>query len=246
MPFNRLANLLYPPACLLCHTPIDEASSHKRSKAQAILCSDCRLSLPRLLGPVCLCCSEQLSGAFDKQQLCLRCREKSPAYAKARCAWNYADGMQKAIAQFKYHRHWRFADFFAEEMAETAKRQLPVEIIDWVSAVPAYWLKRCLRGYFPAGELACAVARCLNKPYKPNAITQTRWTATQTRLSAKVRANNVEGAFKADPRLAAGKTVLVVDDVLTSGATAQACSAALLESGARQVFFLTAARTTIA
>ena len=114
-----------------------------------------------------------------------------------------------------------------------------------VLSVPLHWIKRWLKGVNPAGQLAVTVARSLKKPYAPCALRRRRWTATQTRLRWRERFRNVDQAFAARKQFVTDKTVLLIDDVLTSGATANACARALKRAGAKRVFVLTAARTPL-
>ncbi len=130
-------------------------------------------------------------------------------------------------------------------MARTAQDAFPQDAIAAVVPMPLHWLKRRLRGFNPAEELAATVARLIDKPYLPHALRRSRWTRTQTRLRWKARFQNVRNAFVARTPLVADRGVLVVDDVLTSGATADACARALRSSGANAVFILTAARTPL-
>ena len=128
-------------------------------------------------------------------------------------------------------------------MAEAARASLPLDQIDAVVPVPLHWVKRRLRGYDPVAHLAHEVARSLSRPYWPRALRRTRWTATQTRLQGRARQRNVQGAFAAHPAMVRGRRILLVDDVLTSGATAEACIDALRQAGAARVCVVTAART---
>jgi predicted amidophosphoribosyltransferase len=133
--------------------------------------------------------------------------------------------------------------WLARQMTSTAQAAFPLEEIHLVAPVPLHWLKRRLKGDHPAGALAAAVSQALEKPYRPGALRMIRWTPSQTRLHGRQRIRNVRGAFAADPRAVRNRIVLLVDDVLTSGATAHACALALKRAGARAVYVLAAART---
>ena len=130
-------------------------------------------------------------------------------------------------------------------MVEAAQRELPLDDIDVVTAVPLHWLKRRLRGADPVESLGRHVAAQLGKPWRPAALHRRRWTTTQTRLSVAQRQRNVAQAFGARPREVAGCSVLLIDDILTTGATSQACTQALREAGASAVFVLAAAATPL-
>ncbi len=247
---TRLANLLYPPVCALCHAPTPIALPPRTQLVwgrapggSTLFCADCLSQMPRSGPPVCVRCGVELPGAFDAALTCPGCQRRPPAFQTARAPWQYAGCVPEAIRQFKYHRRWRIGRWLSEEMARAVCRSWPLDAIDAVVPVPSHWLKRRLRGWNPSGYLSQAVSRALGKPHHPKALRQTRWTRTQTRLPWAGRFRNVRHAFAAKRRFVDEKTVLLVDDVLTSGATAEACALALREAGARHVFVLTAART---
>ncbi len=243
-----VSNLLYPPACLICHSPLTSSNNHRRTAGdttQELICPTCAAALRRSGPPVCSVCGVGLPGAFDAITQCAACRRKPLAFDMARAPWEYTGVAQEALRQFKYHRRWRLGQWLAEEMTSTAQTSLPLEEITAVLPPPRHWLKHRLKGFQPTAQLAYAVARALHKPYLPHALRQARWTTTQTRLGWQQRFRNVRQAFAAQPHLVEDQAVLLVDDVLTSGATAHACASALKDAGAQRVFVLTAARTPL-
>ncbi|MBI4004054.1 MAG: ComF family protein [Candidatus Omnitrophica bacterium] len=237
---GALTNLLYPPACLLCRAPLPDDRG-----AAGILCEACRRRMPRIEAPVCSRCGVGLRGSFDAQLLCSMCRATPLAFDLARSPWWYDGSAQEAIRQFKYARRWRIGRLLALEMAAAARSALPLDDVDAVLPVPLHWLKRRLKGFHPPAYLTHVIASALNKPYLSSALRRVRWTATQTALGWHQRFRNVDRAFAARGASVAGRSVLLVDDVLTSGATADACARTLKAAGARRVFLLTAARTPI-
>ena len=208
-------------------------------------CAACERAMPDNGPPVCRRCGAEIPGAFDAVTMCASCRRHPPAFDQARAPWRYAGPTQEAVCQFKYRRRWRIGRWLAETMAQTARASFDLAAVDVVLPVPLHWLKQRLRGWNPSAALAETVARSLGKPCAGAALRRGRWTVTQTRLSGRRRIQNVEGAFAAEPRLVQNRTVLLLDDVLTSGATANACAQALKEAGARHVLVLTAARTPL-
>lgn len=199
--------------------------------------------MPACGPPVCAHCGMEIPGAFDAVLSCARCRRQPPLYEAARAPWRYEGLARQAIGAFKYHHHLRLGRWLADAMAQAAVRSLPIRDIAAVVPVPLHWLKRHLRGRNPTEELAREVAARLNRRCLSQALSRVRWTSTQTRLSARQRARNVRDAFAARRRLVRGLNVLLIDDVVTSGATANACARALKAAGARKVFVLAAART---
>lgn len=235
---QTLTNLLYPPACLLCRASLRHAGHFP-----PLLCAACAAAAPRSSAPVCATCGVTLQGAFDAVVTCAACRQRPLAYDRARAPLVYAGTAQLAVQAFKYHWRWRLGRWLADEMASTARSAFPVAAIEAVLPVPLHWLKRRARGVNAPAYLADRISRALEKPCMPTALRRRRWTGTQTRLSGTDRFRNVHGAFVARPRDVGNRAILLVDDVLTSGATADACATALKEAGATAVFVLTAART---
>ena len=229
-------HLLYPPACLLCH---------QRVSGTTVVCETCRQALRTLLPPVCQRCGVGVAGAYDSQVVCARCQAFRFVFERACAPFSYAGMVREAIHAFKYGGHDRLGLWFADAMIRTAQARLPLTTIERVVPVPMHWLKRRVKGHNPVAFLAKTVAAGLALPYDDRALRRTRWTTTQTRLTGAQRFRNVAGAFTAQrERPQGGGTVLLVDDVLTSGATAQACALALQESGIK-TFVVTAARAPI-
>ena len=235
---SQFANLLYPPACPLCRVPLPDSR-----ETSPPICEPCAQGLERVGVPVCVRCGVGLPGAFDARACCQACRMHPRAFELARAPWRYGGTGQALIRQFKYHQRWRLGRWLAAHMAATAQAAVPLDEIAAVVPVPLHWAARRLRGSNPAEELAVLVAQALQKPCLPRALRRQRWTPSQTRLSWRQRQRNVRGAFTARSSLIDGGSLLLIDDVLTSGATAGACAQALKDAGARQVFVVTAART---
>jgi predicted amidophosphoribosyltransferase len=199
--------------------------------------------MPRTGPAICDWCGLDRPGAAQPAQVCAACRMVPPHFARARAPWQYAGVAQDVIRRFKYQRHWRLGWWLAMEMARMAQAAFPLTDLAAIAPVPSHWFTRRITSVRAAEQLARWVARALERPYTPHLLRQVRWTRPQTRLSWRARVLNVRGAFAAQTRLARDRGVLLIDDVLTSGATTNACALALRAAGATQVFVLTAART---
>ena len=199
--------------------------------------------MPRSQGPLCARCEIGVLGAFGPSPICRSCRVRPLAFEAACAPWSYVGAVREAVRSFKYRHHRRIGQWLARDMAAWGSRCLPMDRIDLILPVPLHWLKERLRGFNPAAQLAEAVAEALRKPCESASLTRRRWTATQTALTWRARWRNVQDTFTANPHVIRGRSVLLIDDVLTSGATAHACSLALKDAGARRVYVLTAART---
>ena len=234
MPPHSLINLLYPPACLLCRAPL--------ASGAAGLCQACERAMTPCGPPVCQRCGLPRAGAYDARLVCPSCERRQPAFDKARAPFVYTSPVRAAVHAFKYDGHRRLGRWLAHRMAQTAAHEVADEPIDRVVPVPMHWAKRRLTGLNPAEWLASAVAAQLGLSCDVRTLRRVKWTPTQTRLTRTLRLRNVREAFAASGSSLKDCTILLVDDVLTSGATAQACAQALRAHGAARVLVLTAAR----
>lgn len=245
-PLRELTDLIAPPACLLCSAPLLPAAAVPSSApGDAPVCGGCRARLMANRPPACQRCGLPIRASFDAVVTCRLCEETPPAFDAARAPWRYSGAARQAIRSFKFRRRWRIGRWLARHMAACAASTLPLAEVDAVVPVPMHRLKRWLHGYDPACELSRRLAQLLEKPHVPSALHRARWTRPQARLAWRARRANVRRAFRADPGAVRGRRVLLVDDVLTSRATADACAEALKRSGASRVYVLTAARTPL-
>ncbi len=166
---------------------------------------------------------------------------EKPAFQQAIHTAPYLGVTQAAIRQLKYHNGKFLAPRLAELMLEKIRENGEFAACEAVVPVPLTPEKEAQRGYNQSLLLAREIARGLGIPCLPDALCRVEDTLSQTRLNRTERLANVAEAFapgRADVR---GKTLLLTDDVLTTGATAEACSRALLKAGARAVYVVTAA-----
>ncbi len=156
-----------------------------------------------------------------------------------RAAVRYSEAVRAAVHAFKYEGVTHLRELFGEWLCGV------LSDVDWhvdvVTAVPLHARRLRERGYNQAALLAQDLAERFRWAFVPQALVRTRETASQAQLNAHERRQNVAGAFVAAPRSVRGRGVLVVDDVLTTGATLTACAEALRAAGATHVFGLTVA-----
>lgn len=186
--------------------------------------------------PVCLACGLPLA----HPGLCPACSQSSPPYKMMR-SWVVFEGpIRQALHKLKYRRNVGLSDALARQLALHARAlNWPIDV---VVPVPLGRKRMQERGYNQVGLVASPLAVLNSWEYAPRALARARETRSQVGLSAAERQENVSGAFRGNPASVSGKTVLLMDDVATTGATLSSCAEALLEAGAQSVYALTLAR----
>jgi competence protein ComFC len=199
-------------------------------------CPDCLLQVKSVPEPACRICSLPLS----IPGLCPACEKTLPAF-KALRSWAIFEGpIRHALHSLKYRRNVALGDALAKHLAKYAGT-LGWQV-DLVVPVPLGKQRMKERGYNQVGLFAKPMSGILSWHFSARALERIRETRSQVGLSAIERKENISGAFRADPALASGKAILLIDDVTTTGATLSACSNALVQAGAKTVYALTLAR----
>lgn len=219
---RRLLYVLFPNRCALCGQVIP---------ADAPFCAACSETAPYMLPPVCPLCGRS-------EALC-RCRGSARQFERCVMPFRYVGSVRRAIARFKREGCGTMADAFADEMAEVLRREYGALPFAAVTAVPLHRRALRRREFNPAELLARRIAKKLALPYVP-LLTKLYETPPQKALSAVNRQGNLLGVFDVSaPEAVAGKTVLLVDDVITTGATLNECAKMLKLYGAEAVYAVT-------
>jgi ComF family protein len=232
-------DLLFPPVCPVCR-------GLAREDRHGALCGRCWDALPRLAPPWCDLCGvpfPTFASAADPRAtagLCGPCARRRPEFTYARSAGAYQESLREALHAFKYAGKTALAAPLSELALRVCGGALPMAP-DVVVPVPLHRARERERGFNQSALLAARIARALGVRCRPRLLWRARSTAPQTDLAAAERRANVRGAFAASPG-AAGRHILLVDDVLTTGATAAECARALRAAGAHTVGVLTVAR----
>ena len=222
-----VVDLVFPPQCAGCQRPGQR------------FCSDCQAHCAPLAPPWCDLCGYPI----ERAGVCERCQTESPslgALAGVRSAAFHAGPPREAVLRLKYHQDGILADSLARLLLAATPSAAPAG--SRVMAVPLAPSRLAERGYNQAALLARAYAELSGRPLAAGGVCRVRDTQSQVGLSVPERHRNVAGAFAAEPRVAAGQTIILIDDVCTTGATLNACAMALRAAGAAQVWGLTLTR----
>jgi ComF family protein len=218
---------LYPPQCAGCGKPYTR------------WCKNCQHQIQLIQENVCSTCGKSISAPGK----CPECQVTPPPYTALRSWAVYSGPVRSAIHSLKYKGDISLGEILSRPLIEM------VDGLGWkfdlLTPVPISLARKKRRGYNQASIIGLPLALGCAVNYRPRSLAKVQNTPSQVGLTALQRRENVRQAFRAHPKLVEGKTVLVVDDVTTSGATMQACAEALLRAGARQVFGLTLARAVL-
>ena len=231
-----LGGLLLPQRCIQCAATVPEPGG---------LCAACWRGLTFLDSQVCQRCGLPFESEADMGEgaLCLSCIARPPVYDRALAAAAYDDASRALVLALKHADRTDTAPALAGWLAR-AGAPLKADC-DLIVPVPLHRRRLWRRRYNQAALLAGLLAATWDKPWDGNLLLRVRATPRQGRLSPAGRRRNMQGAFAVTSRAATqikGKRILLVDDVLTTGATAEACARTLKKAGAAAVFLLTLAR----
>lgn len=233
---QSVLDFMLPPRCLSCGQEV--SSLHT-------LCDLCWPKLNFISSPQCICCGWPFVYAPDDNLLCGHCIRRRPLFTRAQTVFSYDASIRQLILRFKHQDRLDLAPRLAQWMVKAGEH---VQIFSKISAiipVPLHWTRLLYRQYNQAGLLAQNISREVHIPYSPRILRRPMATPSQGGLTKQQRLTNIRRAFQvpsSQRKILQGKSVLLVDDVFTTGATLQECTRTLLHAGAAEVRVLTLAR----
>lgn len=206
-------------------------------------CWDCRHRFPVVTSPFCAVCGDPADGAVSMAYQCAACRQQAPHFDRARSALRYRGAVKNALQAFKYSN----AVWLRNDLAGLISACIEVHYagidLDAVAFVPLHPRKERTRSFNQSQLLAAEVARRRGLAVLRRGLRRVRDTPTQTRLAAGARRMNMAGAFEIlDAQWLINRQVLLVDDVMTTGATVNECARMLKRAGAAGVYVVSVAR----
>ncbi len=226
--FDPFLTLLYPPRCLVC-----------KMLGASGLCAACAGQISPIPAPFCAVCGHTLT-----ESRCANCAAQTPAFVRSRSLGAYDGVLRHAIHQFKYRDRPQLAVPLGRLLAAYARAhasELNGLRFDALLPVPIHPARQRVRGYNQSERLARVLGEELRLPLL-NTLVRARSTRPQVGLSGEARRTNLQGAFTVkQPDLVQSQTLLLIDDVVTSGSSLHECAAALTTAGANAVYALTLA-----
>ena len=222
----RMIDFVYPPRCAGCDKPGD------------LFCSECISKVSIIHQPFCSLCGR----VTEKNGLCKSCQKVRPSYLSARSWAEYAESLRHALLTLKYRNNLGLSRIFADYLADIVlDNNWQTDIIIPIPLCKSHMKSR---GFNQAEQLAHPLSLILGIPLETRAVKRMKETTSQVDLSREERFKNLEDAFFGNPAKLKSKRVLLVDDIVTTGATLNSCTEAILAAGGSSVFCITVAQTT--
>ncbi len=208
-----------------------------------VLCEDCYKTLTFSGVGIGFCdmCGRKIPSGYKEGEICAKCISEPPMFGKLRSAFQYNHTSKSIILGFKHGDRTEYAKPFARWMVLAYGDN--IKEIDLIMPVPLHKMRMIKRKYNQAGLLACEISKITGIKWDGLSLKRVKNTKSQGLYRAKGRKSNVKGVFKVDnPGNIFGKTILLIDDVYTTGATVNECAKELLKAGAKQVNVLVTAK----
>lgn len=243
---KSLIDLIYPPRCLLCQAFLqDQPACH--SGWEIPFCQTCFKGFTEIKSPICPLCGRPFSDGIEQDHVCEPCIRNRPSYDLARAPYLYDGALMTAIHELKYAQRSHLAESLGFLLASFALNWIGELKGCLIMPVPLHPRRLRARGFNQSLLLARAVVSNTRAELDFLSLRRTRCTKPQTDLSSEERKRNVRKAFDVvKPEGVKGRTILLIDDVATTGSTLNECAKALKRAGAESVLCLALARTSTA
>lgn len=239
---RAVLDFIYPPRCLLCDA--DLMSAADATGGRVAFCTDCLTKLRPDAGNECRRCGAPLGPYTVSDDGCPVCVREHFAFDEVIRLGQYRDELRVACLLAKNPAGALLGRALTDLLVEVKGTALAASPIDAVVPVPEHWLKRLVRPQYAAETIACELSRRLKVRLATGILAKQRWTPKQARSSAAKRRQQQRGAFGTSKRISLrGQTVLLVDDILTTGATADEAARMLKRAGAKRVVVAVLARS---
>lgn len=226
MIIDKLLDLVYPPKCPLCNDLLEKG---------ALICEDCKPLIFQVGSPCCLRCGCEIDN--EEIEFCEDCARVERSFVRGFPALNYVGEVRNSITAFKYSNKKYYADFFASEIIRRQRDSILAARPEVLIPVPISRKRYKSRGYNQAELLANSLGRRLNIPVDNELIKRDVNTRPQKDLNNIDRERNLKSAFISTGKIVKYNSVMLVDDIYTTGATIEACTRVLMKQGIKDVYY---------
>ena len=224
---DKLLDLWFPRRCAVCDGIVDRPGQE--------ICSGCKSKPIYIREPCCMKCGKQLKR--EEQEYCGDCRKTEHFYSQGTALYDYGS-MADSIFRFKYAGRMEYASFYARELYEKKRRWLMARRADALIPVPVHPSRKRKRGYNQAELIARRLSKLSGIPMEAALIRRVKKTRPLKGLSNSERQNNLKRAFKIDINDVKLNTIVIIDDIYTTGATIDSMAQVLKEKGVKKIYFM--------
>ncbi len=224
-----IEKLLFPARCPICDGVLSGGLK---------ICTECRVVPRKVSGARCMKCSKHIEDSDE--QFCYDCRQHPKAFRSGIALYEY-DSVRESIEAYKNEGRCEYAKFYASEIVKNLGNKIALFEADALIPIPLHKNKLKKRGYNQASILAKEISALINVPVREDILERTKNTKDQKKQGFLMRQNNVQGTFHLVQNDVKLKTIILVDDVYTTGATIDEATRTLLSGGTERVFFITLA-----
>lgn len=224
-----IIDLLYPRRCPMCQDIVPVNSIYEN------ICESCHKILPYIGKNRCLKCGKQVGS--EEIEYCEDCIRIPKSFRKGFPVFNYISPFDKGLAALKYHNKKEYASFYAKEIINAHGDTLKSLGIDLVVPVPVHKKKLKIRGYNQAELIAKPISQYLKVPMETNLLVRVSYTPPQKELNDIERIKNLKKAFLCSQNELKLNSILIVDDIYTTGATIEACTRILMNTSVDNVYY---------
>lgn len=225
---ETLINLFFPRRCPVCEDIVEPSGN--------LICPSCISKLSPVRQPTCRKCGKELFS--EQEEYCFDCGRHKRSFESGAALFNYNEAAKKSMAAIKYRNKREFLDFYAEVMGYRFSRIVKNWHPDVLVPVPVHPSRRRKRGFNQAEELTRRLSHILDIPMETGLLVRRRKTAPQRELNPQQRLANLQQAFAVNSKCPIPRTVILIDDIYTTGSTMEACTRVLKAAGVEKVHFL--------
>lgn len=223
---ERIIGLIYPRHCPVCDEVVPRVGMY--------ICPKCKEKLEYVQGSICIKCGKLIT---ENKELCIDCKENTHFYDRGVALYKYPC-IRQGIYRMKYQGRKEYLDFFAQDVVEHLGQQLRFWNPDAIIGVPLHKLRERKRGYNQAAVLASLISKKTGIPFYKKLVVRQKNTLPQKGLDVCQRQNNLKKAFNISQNVVKLNTIVIIDDIYTTGSTIDAIASVLKANGVQQVYYI--------